>query len=268
MVGSEGTLGVITEIGLRLQPIPQAISAAVCSFGTLEGAVNSVIEIIQMGIPVARIELLDEVQMDAVNRYSKLDYPVQPTLFFEFHGSDAGVVEQAELAGEIIAEHGGEGFQWSSRPEERNRLWQARHDVFWSNKAYRPGWGAWATDVCVPISALADVLLATRADVDAAGLVAPIVGHVGDGNFHLTFLMDPDDPTALERAKAVNSAMLDRALTAGGTCTGEHGVGYGKMDYLEREHLSCLPMMRAIKRALDPQNIMNPGKVIRLDERN
>ena len=268
LVGSEGTLGVITEIALRLQPIPQAMSAAVCSFATLKGAVDTVIEIIQMGIPVARIELLDDIQIDAVNQYNKFDYPLLPTLFFEFHGSDSGVAEQAEMAGEIASENGGSGFQWSTQAEERNRLWQARHDVFWATKAYRPGFGAWSTDVCVPISALSDVILETRADIDKAGLCAPIVGHVGDGNFHVLFLMDPDDPEALAKAKKVNAAMLTRAMQAGGTCTGEHGIGYGKIDYLEQEHPSALPMMRAVKRALDPNNIMNPGKIFRLDERN
>lgn len=268
MIGSEGTLGVITEVALRLQPVPQAISAAVCSFDTLKGAVDTVIETIQMGIPVARIELLDDVQMDAVNLYNKFDYPKKPTLFFEFHGSDASVKEQAETASEIADANGGLGFEWSSRPEERNRLWQARHDVFWASKAYRPGFETWTTDVCVPISVLAEVILATRRDIDEAGILAPIVGHVGDGNFHLQFLMDPDDPQAFAKAKSVNSAMLERALSAGGTCTGEHGVGYGKMAYLELEHPTGLPLMRQIKRAFDPDNIMNPGKIVRLDDRN
>ncbi|MEE9479868.1 MAG: FAD-linked oxidase C-terminal domain-containing protein, partial [Kiloniellales bacterium] len=262
LVGSEGTLGVITELQLRLFGIPEAISAAVCSFPTLEGAVNSVILTIQMGIPVARIELLDEVQMDAINRYSKLSYPVQPTLFFEFHGSTHGVEEQAETVGGICGEFGGGDFRWATRQEDRSKLWQARHDAYYACLALRPGAKGWATDVCVPISRLAECLLETRKDIDSEGLLAPIVGHVGDGNFHLVFVLDPDDEDEMARATAVNERMIERALALGGTCTGEHGIGYGKLRHLEAEHGEAVDIMRQVKRALDPRNIMNPGKVV------
>ncbi|MGI9335872.1 MAG: FAD-binding oxidoreductase [Gammaproteobacteria bacterium] len=262
-VGSEGTLGVITEVRLRLYGIPEAISSAVCSFESLAGAVNAVILTIQSGIPVARIELLDEIMLDALNRYSNLDYPVQPTLFFEFHGSENSVKEQAEAVGEIAGELGGGGFQWTSRQEERTRLWQARHDALHAAIALRPGAKAWATDVCVPISRLAECMLETRADVDESKLLSPIVGHVGDGNFHLSFILDPDDKDELARAEAVNERMVARALEMGGTCTGEHGVGYSKLAFLEAEHgPEALSLMRQVKQALDPHNIMNPGKVV------
>jgi D-lactate dehydrogenase (cytochrome) len=261
-VGSEGTLGVITEIQLRLYGIPEAISSAVCSFPTLEGAVKTVIQTIQMGIPVARIELLDDVQMDAINRYSDLSYPVQPTLFFEFHGSDSSVREQAESAGEIAGEFGGGDFQWASRPEDRSKLWQARHDAYYAVLALRPGCKGWATDVCVPISELTECLLETRKDIDASGLLAPIVSHAGDGNFHLVFLVDTDNADEMARASAVNDRMVARALAAGGTCTGEHGVGYGKIEFLKAEHGEAMSVMRQIKTALDPDNIMNPGKIL------
>ncbi len=262
LVGSEGTLGIITEVQLRLFGIPEAISAAVCPFPTLEGAVNSVILTIQMGIPVARIELLDEIQMDAINRYSDLDYPVQPTLFFEFHGSTHGVEEHAETVGGICAELGGGDFRWATQQEDRNKLWQARHDAYYACLALRPGARGWPTDVCVPISRLAECLLETRRDVDAAGLLAPIVGHVGDGNFHLVFVLDPEDKEEWIRAEAVNKRMVERALSMGGTCTGEHGVGYGKIKYLEEEHGEAVAIMRQVKIALDPDNIMNPGKIV------
>ncbi len=261
-VGSEGTLGIITEVQLRLYGIPEAISSAVCSFPTLEGAVNTVTQTIQMGIPVARIELLDEFQMDAINRYSDLSYPAQPTLFFEFHGSDSGVREQAELVGEIAAEFGGGDFQWAVRPEDRNKLWQARHDAYYAAMALRPGCKGWATDVCVPISRLTEVMLETRNDIDASGILAPIVSHAGDGNFHLVFLVDTANPEEMAKASAVNDRMVARALAAGGTCTGEHGVGYGKIEFLKAEHGEAVSVMRQIKTALDPDNIMNPGKVL------
>ncbi len=263
-VGSEGTLGIIAEVNLRLYGIPEAMSAAVVSFGSVEAAVETVILTIQSGIPVARIELLDAVQMEAINRYSKLDYPAQPTLFFEFHGSEQGVVEQAEAVGAIAAEKGGGGFQWATRPEDRNRLWQARHDAYYAALALRPGAKGWATDVCVPISALARCIAETRADVAEAGLLAPIVGHVGDGNFHLVFVIDPNDPDELERARAVNERMVLRAIGLGGTSTGEHGIGYGKLDFLTAEHGEAVAVMRQIKEALDPMNLMNPGKVVRI----
>ena len=264
LVGSEGTLGVITEITLRLYGIPEAISSAVCSFPDIEGAVNCVILTIQSGIPVARIELLDEVQMDAINRYSKLDCPVQPTLFLEFHGSDAGVREQAQAVQEIAADHGGGDFQWTANTEQRNKLWQARHDAAYACLALRPGAKMWATDVCVPISRLAECILETKQDLAQSFLIAPLVGHVGDGNFHLVFLIDPENAEELAEAERLNERLVMRALAMEGTCTGEHGVGLGKIDMLVAEHGEAVDVMRMIKTALDPQNIMNPGKVVRV----
>jgi D-lactate dehydrogenase (cytochrome) len=261
-VGSEGTLGVITEVRLRLYGIPEAMSSAVCSFETLEGAVNTVILTIQMGVPVARIELLDDVQMDAVNRYSGLDYPVRPTLFFEFHGTEASVAEQAETVGEIAGENGGGDFQWTRMTEDRNQLWQARHDAYYAALAMRPGCKGWATDVCVPISNLADCILETKRDIEASGLYAPIVGHVGDGNFHLCFILDPNDKSEMGKAEEVNEVMVKRALAMGGTCTGEHGIGIGKMHFLQAEHGEAVAVMRQLKTALDPDNLMNPGKML------
>jgi len=263
-VGSEGTLGIITEVQLRLFGIPEAISAAVCSFDTLEGAVSTVIYTIQSGIPIARIELLDEVQMDAINKYSKFDYPVQPTLFFEFHGSEAGVQEQVERVGELAAEFGGGDFAWAVKPEERSQLWQARHDAYYAGLALRPGAMGWATDVCVPISRLAECILETKKDIEEAGLLAPLVGHVGDGNFHLVFVVDPEDKEEMARSETVNNKMVRRALSMGGTCTGEHGIGYGKMEFLEAEHGDSLAVMRQLKIAMDPKNLLNPGKIIRI----
>ena len=263
-VGSEGTLGVITEVQLRLYGIPEAITSAVCPFQDLEGAVNAVILAIQSGIPVARIELLDEVQMDAVNRYSQLDYAVQPTLFFEFHGTEAGTEEQAARMGEIAAESGGGDFRWATRQEDRNKLWQARHDAYYAGLALRPGAKGWPTDVCVPISRLAECILETKRDIADSGLLAPIVGHVGDGNFHLVYVIDPEDEEEMARAAAHNERMVMRALAMGGTCTGEHGIGYGKMAFLQAEHGDSVAVMRQIKQALDPENLMNPGKMVRL----
>ena len=263
-VGSGGTLGVITEIQLRLYGIPEAMSAAVCSYESLEGAVNTVINTIQLGIPVARIELLDEVMLDALNKYSGFDYPVQPTLFFEFHGSPAGVEEQAQTVGEISAEWGGGDFRWTAAQEERTKLWQARHDAYYAALALKPGAKGWATDVCVPISRLADCILETKKDIEDSGLLAPIVGHVGDGNFHLSFIVDPDDKAEMTKSEEVNDRMVLRALGMGGTCTGEHGIGYGKLDFLTAEHGEAVAVMRQVKQALDPQGIMNPGKVVRV----
>jgi D-lactate dehydrogenase (cytochrome) len=262
-VGSEGTLGVITEVGLKLFGIPEATSAAVCSFETLEGAVNTVILTIQMGIPVARVELLDEVQMDAVNRYSDLDYPARPTLFFEFQGSETAVTEQAESVGAVAAEFGGEDFRWATRQEDRSRLWQARHDAYFAALALRPGSKGWPTDVCVPISRLADCLIETKKDIEQAKLLAPIVGHVGDGNFHLTFVVDPNDAEEMRRCEEVNERMVLRAIDLGGTCTGEHGIGYGKIPFLEREHGDAVEVMRQLKTTLDPKGLFNPGKIFR-----
>ena len=262
-VGSEGTLGVITEITVRLFGLPEAISAAVCPFDSMEGAVRTVITTIQLGIPVARIELLDEPGLDAVNRYSKLNCALKPTIFFEFHGaSEQSVAEAASAVQEIAAENSGSDFQWATTTEDRAKLWTARHNAFYAALALRPGFKPWTTDVCVPISRLAECILETRADVKASGLLAPLAGHVGDGNFHLIFLMDPNDPTELPKAKAINARLVERALAMGGTCSGEHGVGVGKMDYLPAEHGESLEVMKAIKRALDPENRMNPGKMI------
>ena len=263
-VGSEGTLGVITEVQLRLYGIPEAISAAVCSFDSLEGAVNTVIATIQLGVPVARIELLDDVQMDAVNRYSGLDYPVLSTLFFEFHGSEASVVEQAETVGALAEDFGGGNFRWARKTEERNQLWKARHDAYYACLALRPGAKGWPTDVCVPISRLAECLLETKRDIEDSGLLAPIVGHVGDGNFHLVFVVDPENEDEMARSGAVNERMVMRALAMGGTCTGEHGIGSGKMHFLKAEHGEAVSVMRQLKLSLDPENLMNPGKIVRI----
>ena len=264
-VGSEGTLGVITEVAVRLHGLPDGISAAVCPFPTMEGAVKTVITTIQLGIPVARIELLDEAQLEAVNRYSKLEYPLQPMLFFEFHGtSERSVQEHAQLVQEIAGEQGGTQFTWATTTEDRARLWRARHDAFWAALAMRPGSTAWTTDVCVPISRLAECILETRKDLQASSLFAPLVGHVGDGNFHLIFVLERGNAREFGEAKAINSRLVHRALAMGGTCTGEHGVGTGKMDYLPEEHGEALDVMKAIKRALDPDNRMNPGKMFRL----
>jgi D-lactate dehydrogenase (cytochrome) len=262
-VGSEGTLGIVTEATLRIYPSPEAISAAVCSFPTVEAAVGCVIRTVQLGIPVARIELLDEVQMDAVSRRAGLSYPPAPTLFLEFHGSEAAVVEHAEAVEEIASEHGSSDFAWATRREDRDRLWEARHDSYLASLALRPGAKGLVTDVCVPISRLAECVSETRRDIDSSGLIAPIVGHVGDGNFHVCFLVDPDDPAEIRRAEAVHERMVHRAIALGGTCTGEHGVGSGKARYLALEHgEEGVELMRAIKAALDPEGLMNPGKVL------
>jgi D-lactate dehydrogenase (cytochrome) len=260
-VGSEGTLGIITEVTLRLYGIPEAMAAAVCSFDTLEGAIDTVIQTIQLGVPVARIELLDDLEMDAVNKFSKLDYPVKDTLFLEFHGTEAGVKEQAELVQSLAAENTGGEFKWATKTEDRNKLWAARHDVTYATKALRPGAEIWATDVCVPISRLAECILETKKDLKESFLLAPLVGHVGDGNFHLGFLIDRDDPKELEEAERLNDRLVMRALAMDGTCTGEHGIGLGKMKFLTAEHGEGVAVMRQIKKALDPDNIMNPGKI-------
>jgi len=263
-VGSEGTLGVIAEVTLRLHGVPEAISAAVCAFPDLAAAVNTTIAIIHSGVPVARIELLDDVQMKAINKYSKLDYPEAPTLFFEFHGTEAGVVEQVETVEAIAGDFGGSDFQWATKAEDRARLWQARHDAYYAAIALRPGSKGYATDVCVPISRLAECIEETRKDIEDSGLLAPIVGHVGDGNFHLVMVLDPDDPDEMARAKALNERLVMRGLSMDGTCTGEHGVGYGKIDFLLAEHGEAVSVMRTIKTALDPLGIMNPGKIVRV----
>jgi D-lactate dehydrogenase (cytochrome) len=261
-VGSEGTLGIITEVTVRLYGIPEATAAAVCSFDTLEGAVRTVIQTIQLGVPVARIELLDSLQMDSVNRYSKLDYPVKDTLFVEFHGTESGVKEQAEMVQAIAQDHGGGEFHWATDPEARAKLWQARHDVTWANKALRPGSEIWATDVCVPISRLAQCILETKQDLAASFLMAPLVGHVGDGNFHLGFLIDRNNPAEIAEAERLNDRLVLRAIALEGTCTGEHGIGLGKRKFLTAEHGEAVSVMRQIKLALDPLGIMNPGKIL------
>jgi D-lactate dehydrogenase (cytochrome) len=266
MVGSEGTLGVITSLTLRLSGIPEAIASGVCPFPSVEAACNATIMTIQSGIPVARIELLDEVQVKATNVYSKLALPEVPMLFVEFHGSDAGVAEQSERFGEIAGELGGGPFEWATKAEDRSRLWQARHDAYWAGRGLRPGAQAIATDVCVPISRLAECVTATQHDIAESHLVAPILGHVGDGNFHLTLLVDLDDRDELARAKALCERLVERALAMEGTCTGEHGVGQGKMKYLVAEYgAAALGAMQAVKRALDPDDIMNPGKIVALE---
>ena len=262
LVGSEGTLGIITEVTVRLFGIPEAISAAVCGFPTVDAAVNCCILTIQSGIPVARVELLDEFQMKASIAHSGLDYEPVPTLFFEFHGSPDSVREQAEAVQKIAGDFGGSGFRWAEKTEDRTALWQARHDALYAALALRPGAVAWSTDVCVPISRLADCIAETRADITASGLLAPIVGHVGDGNFHVIFLMDPDSPAEFDKVAAINERMVMRAIDMEGTCTGEHGVGLGKRDYLRVEHGQALDVMRAIKQALDPDNLLNPGKIL------
>ncbi len=262
-VGAEGTLGVITEIQLRLFGVPEAIAAAVCQFESLEGAVGAVIVAMQHGIPVARIELLDDVQMEACIRYSKLTgVEARPTLFFEFHGSATGVAEQSAQMQAITAEHGGGAFEWATRPEDRTRLWKARHAAYYAAMAMVPGKQGFATDACVPISRLADCILETKADVVASGLVAPIVGHVGDGNFHLVVLFDPDVPSERASAERLAARVSLRAIAMGGTCTGEHGIGVHKLDALVAEHGEAVDVMRSIKRALDPHDIMNPGKTV------
>jgi D-lactate dehydrogenase (cytochrome) len=262
-VGSEGTLGVITEVTVRLYALPEAVAAAACAFDTMQGAVETVIATIQLGVPVARIELLDETQMDAVNRYSKTSYPVAPTLLFEFHSdTDRHVGEQAATVQALAAERGGRGFQWATRLEDRERLWHARHDALYAALALRPGARAWTTDVCVPISRLAECILETKSDHAAASFPIALVGHAGDGNFHLVYVLDPASTDEIKEAAVLNERMVMRALAMGGTCTGEHGVGYGKMKYLEAEHGPALDVMRALKRALDPDNRMNPGKMV------
>lgn len=260
-VGSEGTLGVITEVTVRLYGVPPAISVAVCSFPSVEAAVNVVIKTIQTGVPVARIELADAVQVDAINRYSKLDLPVAPTLWLEFHGTEASVTEQAKMVQRIASEHGGTDFNWATRPEDRDKLWRARHDAAYANKALREGGQLWVTDVCVPIARLAECITETQKDLATSSLPAPIVGHVGDGNFHVCFVVNPGDPGEMAEADKLSKRVVHRALSLDGTCTGEHGIGCGKIDFLIAEHCEAVSVMRAIKKAIDPDNIMNPGKI-------
>ncbi|MFN3884520.1 MAG: FAD-binding oxidoreductase [Rhodocyclaceae bacterium] len=262
-VGSEGTLGIITELTLRLHPLPEAIASAVCAFPDTVAAVNTVIQTIQLGIPVARIELLDSLSIHAINRYSKTSLREVPTLFFELHGSSADVIEQAEVLRAIAAEHGGMDFEWANKPEERSRLWQARHDAYYACLALQPGARSITTDVCVPISRLSDCIAQTRADLEATGIMAPMLGHVGDGNFHMLILVRPDDAAGLARAQAFAQRLAERAIAMDGTCTGEHGIGLGKRKFMALEHgEGALAVMRALKQALDPDDIMNPGKIL------
>jgi D-lactate dehydrogenase (cytochrome) len=264
-IGSEGTLGIVTKVRLRLHGIPEAQSAAICQFPDLESAVNTTIATMQTGIPVARIELLDADQMEACIKYSKLEgLRPTPTLFLEFHGTHAAVREQAEGVEAIATDFGGEGFAWATEAESRNRLWKARHDAYWAGIALIPGMRGITTDVCVPISKLAEAILGAKADAVASGFTTCIVGHVGDGNFHQIILFDPNDPTALDRAWALDRQIVARGLALGGTCSGEHGVGLGKREFLEQEHgAEALAVMRGIKASLDPKGILNPGKMFR-----
>jgi D-lactate dehydrogenase (cytochrome) len=263
IVGAEGTLGVITELTLKLHGIPEAVSSAVCRFPSVDAACAAAIAAIQSGIPMARIELLDEMQVRVCNAYSKLGLPEEPMLFLEFHGSEAGVAEQATRFGEVVSEFGSRGFEWTRAGEDRTRLWQARHDVFWAMTSYRAGAKVVVTDVCVPISRLAECVAAAKQEIERAGLIAPIVGHVGDGNFHAGIMVMMDDADEVARAKAFIERLAELAIAADGTCTGEHGIGEGKRHFLVPEYgEAAVGMMRALKRTFDPDDIMNPGKVV------
>jgi D-lactate dehydrogenase (cytochrome) len=262
-VGAEGTLGIISELTIRLRGIPQSIAAGSCSFATVQGACNATILAIQTGIPLARIELLNAAQVKACNAYSKLSLPETPLLLLEFHGTEADVAEQSQMFGEIAQECGGGAFEWTTRQEDRNRLWQARHDAYWAVRGLRPGAQAVATDVCVPISRLAECVVETEKDLETVGLLSPIVGHVGDGNFHCSMLCDVNDPDEVRRADEFLHRLVERAQAMGGTCTGEHGIGQGKQKYLESElGPEAVAAMRALKAAFDPHNILNPGKIL------
>ncbi len=262
-VGSEGTLGIVTELTVKLYPVPEAMSAAVCAFPDVDAAVNTVIQTIQMGIPVARIELLDALTLTAINRFSKTTLPERPTLFFEFHGSETGVAEQAELVQQIAGELGGENFEWATRPEDRTRLWQARHDAYFACLQMKPGGRAFPTDVCVPISRLAECIHATNEDLRQVEIPIMLFGHVGDGNFHLVVLVDPENEKDMQEAEWINERVVERALAMEGTCTGEHGIGLGKKKFMVREHgEGAIDVMRALKQALDPDDLLNPGKIL------
>ncbi|MES2288094.1 MAG: FAD-linked oxidase C-terminal domain-containing protein [Pseudomonadota bacterium] len=263
-VGSEGTLGIITEVTLRLHPIPEAISSAVCGFATLQGAIDTVVQSIQLGIPMARIEILDDMQIKAVNAWSKLGLAEVPTLFFEFHGSPGGVAEQVETVKMLATENGGGDFAWSNLPEERARLWKARHEAYYAAVNVRTGAVGWSTDVCVPISRLTECIIETRKDLDRSSVPATILGHVGDGNFHVIFSIDPNAPEEMAEVEAINAKLVRRALDMEGTCTGEHGIGLGKQDWLVEELGDAVDIMRMLKRALDPRDLFNPGKIFTL----
>ncbi len=264
LVGSEGTLGIFTELTIRLHPVPESISAAVCNFDTIDGAVNTVVQMIQCGIPVARVELLDALTLKAINLYSGTEFAEAPTLFLEFHGSSASVDEQTVMTQEISVENGGGEFKWTKNTEERTQMWRARHDAAWASKLLHPKGEIWSTDVCVPISRLAECINETRADLDESGILAPMVGHVGDGNFHLIYLVDHDNPDEVLLANQLHERMVVRAIDMDGTCTGEHGIGYGKIDFLKKELESAIRPMALIKKAFDPNNILNPGKIIQI----
>jgi D-lactate dehydrogenase (cytochrome) len=264
-VGSEGTLGVLTEVTVKLYPLPEAVSAAVCSFPSLEAAVLTTIQTIQLGVPIARVELIDHNAVRMVNAYSKLSLREEPLLLMEFHGSPAGVKEQAETVQDIARDNGGNNFEWASTPEERTRLWTARHNSYFAAVSSRPGCRAISTDACVPISRLAEALLESVDEADSSGIPYFLVGHVGDGNFHFGYLIDPNNPDERAKAEVLNQTMVERALRLGGTCTGEHGIGLHKMDFLVTETgAATVDVMRTLKRALDPKNIMNPGKIFAL----
>jgi len=263
-VGSEGTLGIITEVTLRLHPIPETISSAVCGFDSLQGAVDTVVQSIQLGVPLARVEILDDRQIHACNLWSKLDLPEVTTLFFEFHGTPAGVAEQVATVEELAGANGGGDFRWASTAEERSKLWKARHEAYYAAVNLRPGAVGWSTDVCVPISRLPECIIATKADLATATMPATILGHVGDGNFHVIFSIDPANPNDMLEAEAINSRLVERALAMDGTCTGEHGIGIGKQGWLEKELGDAVDVMRMLKRAMDPQNLFNPGKIFSL----
>ena len=264
-VGSEGTLGVITEVTLRLHPLPEKVSVAFCSFETVQGAVETVMEAIQFGIGLARVEFLDDKQIEAINLYSKIDLPVAPTLFFEFHGmNDRDIGDQTAMLQSLAAEHGGQGFKWKTNPEDMDQLWNARHNAYFAAHALVPGAKILITDICVPISRLAECITETKKDLGHVSFPATIVGHVGDGNFHVLCVLDPGNPSQAEEADRFAEQTVHRALSMSGTCTGEHGIGYGKMKYLQDEHGEALEVMRTIKRALDPDNRMNPGKIVDL----
>jgi len=264
MIGSEGTLGIITEVTLRLHGIPETISSAVCGFESIGGAVDTVVQAIQLGVPLARVEILDDKQMIAVNRWSKLDYPEVTTLFFEFHGSPGHVAEQVETVREIAGANGGGEFSWATLPEERSKLWKARHEAYYAAVNMRAGAVGWATDVCVPISRLTECITQTKKDLETATIPATILGHVGDGNFHVIFSIDPNAPEEMKQVEALNQRLVARALAMDGTCTGEHGIGLGKQDCLIDELGDAVDLMRQIKRALDPLNLFNPGKIFQL----
>lgn len=261
-VGSEGTLGIMTELTIRLHPYPEAIQTAICAFPSVDAAVQTAIRVIQKGVPIAKIELLDALMLHAINQYSSTDYPEKPTLFLEFNGSSVAVQEEIRTVEQIAQAFRVEGFTWAADEASRQKLWRVRTDAAPSALALRPGSTPWSTDVCVPISKLAQCIAETQADIAQTDLIAPMLGHVGDGNFHVAILIHPDDPNALEKAKWLNSRMVRRALAMGGTASGEHGIGVGKLDYMAQEHGEALVAMRAIKQALDPMNLMNPGKLL------